>query len=57
MSTETERIERVKVLAETVLRASQEMEREDWIACQRLFGDCSRQARVLSLIDREKEKS
>lgn len=57
MSTETERQGRIEALAKTVLQASNCMEKELWIECQRLFAEASRQSRVLSLVDREKEKS
>lgn len=57
MDDQTERQERIEALAKTVLQASNCMEKELWIECQRLFAEASRQSRVLSLVDREKEKS
>jgi len=46
------RLERIEALARTLLQATEAMEQENWVACDRAASGAARQARILLLHDR-----
>ena len=46
------RLERIEALARAILNASEAMEQENWVACDRFASGAARQARILLLHDR-----
>lgn len=53
MDTPNERAERTLSLAQSILKAGEAMEKEDWLECQKLCGEAARMSRVLHLIDKQ----
>jgi hypothetical protein len=53
MTDETERLARIRKLASLILGAAGHLEKENWLACQRLCEAAAKQSRILILSDQQ----